>query len=556
MSPTRKKIDLIHIVFNIHFQKLQNILVCTGMLFSTSIFSQSRDTMIKGVISFVSPKNTYVKFDNTNAIKNGDTLYISTEPGLKPVFVVINKSSTSCVCTPLTELKLTQSTELLFKYSYVPVSEASRQVSKPPKEIVKNPEQDTSKKIQKTSSVKDNDWKGRLTLSSYSGFSDIIKTPSHRLTYTLSLGGDRIGKTGLSIESYISFRHKIGEWYKVKENINDALKIYALAARYQFKNNLEVSLGRRINYRLSSMGAIDGIQVEKGFQHFIIGVVAGSRPDYYDYGVNLKYFETGAFIGHNLNIGNKLNIENTLAIVNQLNHGKTDRRFLHFQHSSTLFNNLSLFSSMEFDMYQKINDVESNTLRLSNIYLTLRYRFSRKLSFSASYDARSFIIYYETDKNAIDRLLEEATRQGLRLQINYQPFRMLSLGVSGNLRFQKDHLNESKNLNGYLTYSNIPLLNCSVNITSNYLQTQYLESKVIGLTLSRDIISSRVYGDVYYRLADYNYFNSEYGSTQRMIGLNLSYRVNNTLSFNAYGEETFEQNSRYLIVNLRAMLRF
>jgi hypothetical protein len=264
----------------------------------------------------------------------------------------------------------------------------------------------------------------------------------------------------------------------------------------------------------------------------------------------------GGYVGYKLDVGNKFNSQNTVALVEQLNHGNTDRRFLHFQHTSTIFNNLSLFSSLEFDLFEKLNEVKANTFRLTNLYLTMRYRVSRKFSISASYDSRSDIIYYETYKNRIDSLLEYETRQGLRLQFNYQPFRFVSLGCSGNLRFQKDNQNDSKNVNAYLTYSRVPWINCSINLTGNYLLTDYMESKAYGINVSREIFNSNIYADVYYRKVDYQYTSFESTFGEQIVGLNLTFRLNNKISFNVYGEESFEQSSKYLRINLRAMLRF
>lgn len=526
-------------------------------IFSMQGWTQKTDT-IKGYVSFLSSKNIYVKFESTKSIKTGDTLFIKGEQGLVAALIVITKSSTSCVCNPITESKFPIQTEIYFKHDQVVIQETPKE--KPVKEIMEVKQETEEKQTFEfnTSAIKKpaSEWKGRLSIASYSNISSNNHQPSHRLNYTLSLNGNQIGKSKFSFETYISFRHKIDEWYKVKENINNALKIYSLAIKYSFANDMDVYLGRKINYNLSSMGAIDGIQLEKRFDRLVIGAVAGSRPDLGDYSLNMKLVQMGGYVGYKLDIGNKFNSQNTLALVEQLNHGNTDRRFLHFQHTSTIFNNLSIFSSLEFDLFEKLNEVKANTFRLTNLYLTMRYRVSRKLSISASYDARSDIIYYETYKNRIDSLLEYETRQGLRLQFNYQPFRFVSLGCSGNLRFQKDNQNDSKNVNAYLTYSKVPWIGCSINLTGNYLLTDYMESKSYGINLSRDVFKSRIYADVYYRKVDYQYTSFESAFGEQIVGMNLLLLLNKKISFNVYGEESFEQSSRYLRINLRAMLRF
>ena len=63
---------------------------------------------------------------------------------------------------------------------------------------------------------------------------------------------------------------------------------------------------------------------------------------------------------------------------------------------------------------------QDNSPNLSNLYLSLRYRPIRQLSLSFSYSARQNVIYYETYKDIVGRLLEAATLQGYMLQVSYQ----------------------------------------------------------------------------------------------------------------------------------------
>ena len=197
-------------------------------------------------------------------------------------------------------------------------------------------------------------FRGRISLASYSNYSESTQKPAYRFNYTFSLSGNHVNNSKLSFDSYISFRHRTNEWYKVQENINNALKIYTLALQYSFNKSMDLFAGRRVNYRIASMGAIDGIQFEKRFNHIILGSVLGSRPDLYDYSLNLKLLEYGAYAAHQITGKNGLNIENTVALINQMSSGNTDRRFIHVQHVSTLFKNLSIFGSTEMDIYKKL----------------------------------------------------------------------------------------------------------------------------------------------------------------------------------------------------------
>lgn len=541
MSPSRKKI----------------IYLITGLILFAgirSINAQTQPDLLSGKVSFVSSKNVYVKFPSTKNIQLGDTLFLNSNNQIQAALIVTNKSSSSCVCTPLSDIKFSLGQQIVSKREQV--------ISKTPEREKLHEEGPVYKLEETTPTRKDSTkrkqdvFRGRISLATYSNYSESTQKPAYRFNYTFSLTGSHVNNSKLSFDSYISFRHRTNEWYKVQENINNALKIYTLALQYSLSKSMDLFAGRRVNYRIASMGAIDGLQFEKRLKHFVFGSVLGSRPDLYDYSLNFKLLEYGAYAGHQITGKNGLNIENTLALINQMSSGNTDRRFIHVQHVSTLFKNLSIFGSMELDLYEKLNNQVSNTFRLTNLYITARYRFSRKFNISGSYDARNNVIYYETYKNNIDRLLEEETRQGFRLQLNYQIWRYISLGCSGNLRMQQSGKNESKNFNAYLNYSRIPILNASLNLNTSLLQTSYLQSYVSGASLSKDFYKGRFYTELYIRYIKYQYNSFEYNFNQKIVGASLSYRFNKNSSLAIYSEKTFDNQNNNLLLNARVMIRF
>ncbi|NQU88192.1 MAG: hypothetical protein HQ541_20790, partial [Mariniphaga sp.] len=243
---------------------------------------------------------------------------------------------------------------------------------------------------------------------------------SHRFRYTLSLKAKNISDSKISAETYISFRHKLNEWDVVKQNFSDAFKIYSLALNYSFNKNFQVWLGRKINPNIANIGAIDGLQAEYRFGKFYAGTAIGSRPDFSDYGFNPDLLEAGAYVGHSLKTATG-NAQSSLAFFEQRNNSNTDRRFIYLQHNNTLVKNLSVYSSVELDLYKLENEEPQTKLSLTGLYLSLRYRFSGRLSLFGSYDSRRNVIYYETFKNYTDLIIQNASRQGLRFRINYRP---------------------------------------------------------------------------------------------------------------------------------------
>ncbi|HEX5625153.1 MAG TPA: hypothetical protein VFX48_03975, partial [Saprospiraceae bacterium] len=522
---------------------------------SASVHAQQTDSLRAGNVSYVSSRNVYVKFQNTRDISIGDTLFVLDGVERVPALVVTNKSSTSCVGTPLPGMDLKVSSVL---HSRVKIEAAQVQDRDKPEDgpVYKTPEATVETAKKKPSSLRrDRDWKGRLSLASYSNLSNSERKDAYRFQYTFSLNGDHIAGSNWSMESYLSFRHEAGEWERVRTDLNQALKIYALAVKYQFAKGPLISLGRKINPKMASTGAIDGLQVEQRLGRFELGAIVGSRPDYKDYGVNMNFFETGGYVAHQFNQGNDLNLQHTLAVVEQKNHGKTDRRYLYAQHSSNLFGRLSLFGSAEMDVYQFVQNESKNSFRLTNFYVSARYKFTKRLNLSATYDERSNVIYYETYKNDIDRLLDEETRQGFRLQMNIQPMRYMSFTLGGNLRTQKGGGNESRNYNAYWSYNRVPGLKMAISLSANYLETSYLRSGVYGVQLSKDLFKGKLFTEAYFRKVQYQYLAYEYSFGQEIAGLSLNLRMNKNLSLAIYGEETFEKQNQNLRLNARVMVR-
>lgn len=537
-----------------------NTLLC--VLIPVVLSAQPETVFIQGSATYISSQNVYVKFASTDGINKGDTLFSREKEVLTPCLIVKDMSSTSCVCQPLLPKK-TETGDIFF--ARVPKKELPKkpktlEQEKPrsvpadslpaapplvltPEQAEKPADEDYKQKI-----------KGRLSAASYSNLYNSETT--HRMRYAFTLQGNNIGNSRFSTDNYITFRHTTGEWDEVKDNFNQALKIYSLAVNYDLDKKSNITLGRKINQRISSMGVIDGLQMEKGLGKFHLGAIAGSRPDYQDYSVNFSLLQAGVYAGFSSNKDNRFQ-QNTLAFIEQHNQGKVDRRFVYFQHSGTPVKNLSTFASFEVDLYEKIQNEAKNTLNLTNMYVSLRYRFSRKLSVSASYDNRKNIIFYESYKNFIDQLIDNETRQGLRLNASYRLMKMATLGVNGSWRFQKSDMNLSKNLNAYLNFSRVPVLKVSASLSANLLQTKYLNSKMLGVRFSREIIAGKFNSDAYFRIVNYNYLNYDYNILQKIAGIDFSWNLTRRLAFHIYYEGTFDQkNDTFHRFNTKIIRRF
>jgi hypothetical protein len=508
-----------------------------------------------GKVSYVSSQHIYVRFLSTAGLSAGDTLYISSGDALYPAFVVVNLSSTSCICTKLTDVTPVITDPVVAKIRSKPVEKPLGNDALVPAPLVT----DTASALRQTGNERKQPVTGGFSVSTYADYSNSPADNSLRFKYNLSLQAPHIANSKFSVESYISFRHKQGDWSEVTSDLFRALKIYNLSVRYEPDKATRFLLGRSINPKISSIGAMDGLQVEKTIKKFTLGALAGTRPDYVNYGFNGNLFQYGAYLAYSSK-KDKAYSESSFAFMEQLNQWKTDRRFIYFQHTNSLISNLNVFFSFEADLYQVAydslnNEIQQHRFSFTGLYFSLRYKLTDKLSVSGSYDARKNVMYYETYKTAIDTLLEKEMRQGFRLKANYRITKNIAFGIQSGYRYLKSDPHASKNINGYLTYNQFGGLKLSATLSATYLENSYMTGKIAGLNLSRDF-KGKLHTGIGYRYIDYRLPESLEDLTQHLAEVNLNWQFYRNLSLSAYYEATFEQSNRYHRLYAQLRIRF
>lgn len=525
---------------------MRNLTLLLLVCLSTTAFGQK---IIKGSITFRSSQNVYVSFTNTEGIQAGDTLFSEVKGWPVPVLLVKSLSSTSCLCVPLSNLKID---ETAFIQARIPIPAEPVPVHQTADELeaAKTVNADAIHAV--LQGIKETKpqpkFDGRIALTSYSNL--MAANSNQRLRYNVSFNAQNIDSSAFSVETYLSFSHRLGEW----KGLTDALKVYSLAVNYHAGAH-SVTFGRKINLNMANIGAVDGLQYEYTHKSLTYGVLGGSRPDYNTYGVNPDLLQFGAFVCHNLQMTNG-SMQNSLAMFNQLNNFKTDRQFAYLQHSSSLLTNVNVFASAEIDFYTKVNLQPKATFDLTSVYLSLRYKPVSNLSMAVSYDARKNIYYYETFKNQIDSIIDRETRQGLRFNFNYKPFKKVVWGGNAGYRYKKSDLSPSINANTFLSYTEIPWIDAYATLDATYLKSSYMDGMVYGAALSRDFMDGKLYGELKYRLVDY--VNPVSGSklTQNIGEGSISWRLAKKLMLSADVEGTLESSGNSLRIYLNLTRRF
>lgn len=524
------------------------LLITILIVETTTLWSQKGTSQIGGVVSFQSSQNCYVRFESTEGINTGDTLYVERNGELKPALVVNYISSISCASTPL-DGQLTINERIVANIPEI----KQRTVKKLRQETDTNLNEHpaiASEEIKEETENSEN-ISGRLSAIGYLNLTNTPYTGYQKYRYNLSLQAMHIRNTGFSLESFVSFTHRKDYWSEIQSDIFNGLKIYDLSLSYKFNDRTKLLAGRNINPHISSMGAIDGLQFNTGYKQFFFGAIVGFRPDYSNYSFNAKLLEYGGYAGHKF-IKDKKSIETTLGFIQQTNNGNTDRRFAYLQSNISLIKNLRIFLSTEVDLYKNIDSVSSTAPSLTSFYINLNYRPNKKITLNATYDARKNVIYYETFKNYLDQMLEDATRQGFQFRANYRLSKNIGVGANGGYRNRSGDLMPTQTANAYVSVNQMPFIKGYLTANTHYISNSYLNGWVYSLFYSRDILPDKLSADMNLRLVDYNLLNSSEKSLQYIGEAGIYWQITKGLSISSTYEATFENQNQWgmLYINL------
>jgi hypothetical protein len=164
---------------------------------------------------------------------------------------------------------------------------------------------------------------------------------------------------------------------------------------------------------------------------------------------------------------------------------------------------------------------------------------------SLSYSARNNLIYYETYKDFLERLLDEKTLQGWRFRINYRPIPYLYLGAHGVYRYRKDDPMPTKNAHGSVTYSRIPGIATSVNASVTWMQSAYLNGMIYGIGMGKEFLDGRLQMELKYHYVDHAYRSAEMTIAQHVGEAGLTWSIYRKLALSLFYEGTFEEFFTY-----------
>ena len=172
------------------------ITILSLLIFVTFVSAQTDHERIEGEVTYQSSQNIYIKFDNTDNIKVGDTLFLKKKTSLIPAVVIEYLSSRSAAGKKLEGINLKLGNKL--SIFYTPTLEVEPEIVIVPlvsEQVVKSQEK---KKSPENSSRRIGEVQGRFAISSYSSFSSTSAVDFVRWRYTFAARSQNVNSSRFS----------------------------------------------------------------------------------------------------------------------------------------------------------------------------------------------------------------------------------------------------------------------------------------------------------------------------------------------------------------------
>lgn len=520
------------------------------MVCSTAIAQKGNPEKITGTVTFITPLNIYVKFKDTRGINQGDTLYAYMRGKAEPVLTAKYLSSQS-LAGPIIGKVFLKVGDRVFalvippeqktKSAQIAGEEVDTSLSTQAKEIRQTVVTTTNAPLTINPRVY-----GGFTVNSYSNFSNFANASDiQRWNYSLNLNADKIGGSHFYFSNYMYMSYLGSQWKQVAVSPLGDLRVYDLALSYR-THDLNVWAGRHVNEDISGVGPIDGIQAEERFGSVVTGEVIGYRPDFYSLGFNPNLFQFGGYLSQTVSM-DAGTMRNTLGAFQQYNNLNTDRRFIYFQHNSTLFKILSLYASGQVDIFKLSGGNSTNDFSLTNLYFSTAYFPFSQLSLNLSYSAQRNIIYYQTFGSALDSLLERQNqlRNDARIEANIRPFPFTFITLGTGYSFQQGDVSPTRDANASLTQSNIPILLITLGVSYSKILSNYLDGSVIGVSASKYIPLNSTDIMLMFSRLDYRFGSGTMRMIQDEPSFQLTTKLLGNLFLNLFYQGTYSGKTSY-----------
>lgn len=248
-----------------------------------------------------------------------------------------------------------------------------------------------------------------------------------------------LGKTVFDLSSSGISRHYVNQSVTTQR-----WNVYELVLQSRGTRS-EISVGRSIPRFAASLGPIDGISATVNLPLRIHALV-GFQPDYQTFGFSSDTRFFGLFASTPKPLG-KAEFSAALGWVtvsglNSIGERGIDRKLWYQQISLQIRPNISIYTALELDTYQRIEGQQPNSqLSPTGIYTSLNWGVSSRLNLFFSFDNRAPRIFYQQFDAELEQLMFNlGMQQGYRIRATQKLSNRWMLGSSGTFRVYQSKL--------------------------------------------------------------------------------------------------------------------
>lgn len=376
---------------------------------------------LRTVVKYVSASTVYLDAGRVDGIAAGDSVRFHRMNDFIALLTVsfVADHSASCILNESSARIRTGDTALVI------ISKDSEEGKPAEQDLTKH---SIDKSIQTAVSKKSRESRKVNRLSGRIGFEYLVQDDRKEFNYDYSQPSLRVRARLSRINSShysASLRMRVRKTYRDREtssltNSSSSSRIYEAALRYKNPDSrFGYGFGRMIARELRGIGYLDGgyakYEISKGVA---AGVFGGTEPDLENTDFQTDVVKGGIYTSFEKMTANGGRLAATLSLAGAYEDGEINREFIYQQINYSYGSKLRLYESTEINLYRDwLKDKEDASFELANVLLNARYRMSKLLALSVSYDNRKSFYTYRA-RSIPDSLFDDALRQGWRGSLN------------------------------------------------------------------------------------------------------------------------------------------
>jgi len=395
-------------------------------IISAALLGQTRFAKIR----YITPRIVYIDQGTSAGIQVGDTLFVYQENEIVATLKVVNTASNSASCVVLKinrKLKVGDLVRIPERNREVVTPEAPKeQEALPQKKAIGQPKWE--KREIPTIRQPKKSFSNRYRIRGGISFQYYRSQSSRSNDFSYSQPGLNFRFKMDNLLNYLSLRVRMRNYQISRDYSNSSIlpqrewrnRIYEFSLTTMEKDaRVMISMGRIISNVISGMGYLDGFLSGLWVNsHFQLGAFAGTEPDWRTSAFRSNAPKYGIFMKYRSTQDRDIRWRSALAMTGSYVEGEISREYLYLYNQFFVGNKWSVYQSAELDLnrgWRKEKTHES--IKLSNLYFYVQYRFSQMGNISLSVDSRQNYWNYEI-RTLADSLFDDSMRRGARLSLS------------------------------------------------------------------------------------------------------------------------------------------